>query len=440
MAAHADIERRGKRDLHVKAWLYTIARNRCLSLLRARREQPTDEVVEVSTDRLLSDVEQREDIRALLADFAKLPTEQREALVLSEIGDLSHADIGEVLGCEVSKVKSLVFQARSALIDRRSARETPCEEIREQLATLRGGALRRSQIRHHLEACPGCSEYREEIRRQRAMLAVALPVVPSAALRADVLGSVGLGGSSAAAGAGAAGAGAGASGATGIAGAVAQGGLAKLGVAVAIAATGAGGAAVAHNGGLPLVHKSSATEQFAPGERAGNNPAHTGAAFSGTGAAKSSQAAAAGSNRSASGTTHGFTPTKGASNGAAARQFAASRGKGKHTGTVNKHHKRAVPSHTKPANADRVRHVAAPQRGRNNTPLKAHTRTAPTRTGSAPVARGKTTPTATTTTPTTTNPAPEATVPPPTSTTTTPVPTVVDKPATGTKKTANSAG
>src|SRR5687768_8757319 len=33
-----DAMRRGDRELKLKAWLYTIARNRCLSVLRARRE------------------------------------------------------------------------------------------------------------------------------------------------------------------------------------------------------------------------------------------------------------------------------------------------------------------------------------------------------------------------------------------------------------------
>jgi RNA polymerase sigma factor (sigma-70 family) len=150
IAAHADIERHDRRDLHVKAWLYTIARNRCLSMLRARREQPSDDAVDIATDNLAGEIEQRADLRALLADVTRLPDDQREALVLAEIGDLSHSDISEILGCEVSKVKSLVFQARTALIDRRIARETPCAEIREQLATLRGGALRRSQLRFFL--------------------------------------------------------------------------------------------------------------------------------------------------------------------------------------------------------------------------------------------------------------------------------------------------
>src|SRR3954454_11611600 len=80
IAAHADINRHG-RDLYVKAWLYTIARNRCLSILRARREQPGSHELEIVTDRFDHDVEQREDLRALLADVGKLPDEQREALV-----------------------------------------------------------------------------------------------------------------------------------------------------------------------------------------------------------------------------------------------------------------------------------------------------------------------------------------------------------------------
>lgn len=417
IAAHADVMRHGQRDLHVKAWLYTIARNRCLSVLRARREQPADDALELSTDNFQHDVEQRADLQALLADVAKLPDDQRAALVLSEVGDLSHVEISSVLGCEASKVKSLVFQARSALMDRRDARDTPCEEIREQIATLRGGALRRSQIRHHIEACPGCAKYREEVRRQRAMLAVALPVVPTAALRANVLGSVGVGGSSAAAGAGAVGATAGTgatAGAGGVAGLVAQGGLAKVGVAVALAAAGAGGAATVHNGGLPLLHKATAAPAT-EGKTATTSPAHTGAAFSG--ASPSTNPA---TNRSASGTAHGFTPTTGQSNGAAARDFASTRGKGKHTGTTNKHH------HTKttPAQAqangkskpEHVKHVATPRKPATS-PKQQQTKTAPTKT--APT---KTAPTKTQPAPTATAPAPTAPTSETTPTTTVPAP------------------
>ena len=156
VSAHADIVSSDK-PIRFKAWIYTIARNRCLSILRSRREQPSDDIDRVSTAGLGDEVQHRADLRELLADMQELPDDQRDALILSELGDLSHAEVAEVIDCEVAKVKSLVFQARSGLLERREARETPCHEIREQLATLRGGSLRRGPLRRHLKACPGCT-------------------------------------------------------------------------------------------------------------------------------------------------------------------------------------------------------------------------------------------------------------------------------------------
>ncbi|HWH44176.1 MAG TPA: RNA polymerase sigma factor [Thermoleophilaceae bacterium] len=243
----------GTRDLQVRAWLYTIARNRCLTTLRARREQPAPDLERASTTGLAEEVEQRADLKALVGDLRDLPEEQRSALVLSEVGGLSHAEIAATLGCEVSKVKSLVFQARSGLIERRDARETPCEEIREQLSVLTGGSLRRGPIRRHLKACPGCREFREEVRRQRVMLGVVLPVIPSVGLKESVLAALGVGGGGAAAGGGvmaaiggasAASAPAGGSLAGGLAAALGKAGTIKL-AAAAIAGTAAAGGGVA---------------------------------------------------------------------------------------------------------------------------------------------------------------------------------------------------
>jgi RNA polymerase sigma factor (sigma-70 family) len=205
-AAYGDLLR-DERDIKLKPWLYTIARNRCLTMLRARREQPS-EPPEIPTAGLQDEVQRRADLRELLDDLRQLPEDQRAALLLAEVSDMPHAEIGEVLGCEASKVKALVFRARSGLIQRRDAREIPCGEIREQLATLRGGSLRRTELRHHLRSCPGCRQFREEVRRQRTMLAAVLPVTPSLGLKSSVLAAVGLGGGSA--GGGAAGAAAGA--------------------------------------------------------------------------------------------------------------------------------------------------------------------------------------------------------------------------------------
>ena len=127
----------------------------------------------------------------------ELPDEQRAALLLAEVGGLSHAEIAAVLDCEAARVKALVYRARSSLIARREARERPVDEVREQLANLRGGSLRRTELRLHLRDCPGCREFREQVKRQRQMLAVALPVAPALGLKASVLGAVGIGGGAA---------------------------------------------------------------------------------------------------------------------------------------------------------------------------------------------------------------------------------------------------
>jgi hypothetical protein len=121
---------------------------------------------------------------------AHLPDDQRAALVLAELGDVSHDQIARILGCPREKVKALVFQARSSLLASRVARDTPCADIREQLATLRGGALRRTTLRRHLRECTACSAFREQVRVQRRALGLLLPVVPGVGFKRMVLGAI----------------------------------------------------------------------------------------------------------------------------------------------------------------------------------------------------------------------------------------------------------
>jgi len=179
-----------ERPILLRPWLYGIARHRCLSALRMRREFPVDAVPEPAGDHLGAAVATRDDLRAIFVDITGLPADQRAALVLAELGGLSHEQIARVLDCRRDKVKALVFQARTALAVRRAARETPCGEIREQLATLRGGALRRAALRHHLGACPGCRAFYEEVRLRRRLSRALLPAIPGLGLKRTVLGAL----------------------------------------------------------------------------------------------------------------------------------------------------------------------------------------------------------------------------------------------------------
>jgi RNA polymerase sigma factor (sigma-70 family) len=236
---------RSDRDLHVKPWLYRIARNQCISVLRARRQDAELPGDEPSLVGLSEQVAQRDELRHMLEDLARLPVDQREALVLTELHDNSHVDVAAIIGCEREKVKSLVFQARSSLISSREARDVPCDEVRRQLSVLRGGSLRRNTIRRHLQHCEGCRAFRSEVKRQRQAMAAILPVVPSAALKLGASNAIAAAGvATAAAGggstAGAAGPLAALAGKLGVSTAAVKGAAATVAVTVA-----AGGGAVA---------------------------------------------------------------------------------------------------------------------------------------------------------------------------------------------------
>src|ERR1700744_4773163 len=207
--------RKGESSIALRPWLYTIARNRCLSELRARREAIG--VEELGSDQPLFDgltdqVQRREDLREMLDDMRRLPADQRAALVLFELGDHPQKEIATVLGVRTEKVKALVFQAREALIRGRTARQHPCGDIREQLATTEGRIPARSLLRAHVDRCPGCQSYEHEVSHQRTALALIVPVALAGELKTSVLGSVLHGGGAVAAACGGGG-GAGAGGA-----------------------------------------------------------------------------------------------------------------------------------------------------------------------------------------------------------------------------------
>lgn len=240
IAAYRDLRRSATRQVVLKPWLYAIARNQCLSRLRGRRPSAALEDAELATDGLAGEVQRREDLRQMLADIKRLPEDQRAALVLAELGALSYGEIAQVIGCPPAKVKALVFQARTSLSADRSAREAPCSAVRQQLSTLTGSSLRRTELRRHVRQCAACREFAAGVQRQRTAMAILLPVVPSAGLREGVLGGV------------AANAGGGAAAAAGSSSLVAAGGgvgAGKLVVAGIAAVVGIGGAAAVIGGG-----------------------------------------------------------------------------------------------------------------------------------------------------------------------------------------------
>ncbi|HYJ00490.1 MAG TPA: RNA polymerase sigma factor [Thermoleophilaceae bacterium] len=241
VSVHLGILQASGGQVSFKPWIYTIARNHCGVVLRERRVKRPVRAAEISTAGLRQEVEQRDDLRELLADIERLPELQREAFVLTELRDLSLEQVAEVLDREPTAVKGLVFRARSTMIERREARRVDCLGVRESLQTAGDRDLARGPLRYHLDICPDCSDYLGALHRQRRLLGLALPVIPALALKKSVMTSVGAGGTGAGVGAGAGagtsvgvgmGSGAGA-GAGGVAGGAAAGAAATSGASLA---------------------------------------------------------------------------------------------------------------------------------------------------------------------------------------------------------------
>ena len=175
--------RADSRPVALRPWLFTIARNECLTTLRRRK--PVAELngeIAPGADPV-DQIELRDEVRRVFEGLRELPESQRAALVLAEVHGLSHHEVGNVMGVRADQVKAFVYQARSKLVSERAARDVDCREIREELATARGAALLRGRLRRHVRACPDCRTYADGVARQRRQLGALLPVVPPLALK-----------------------------------------------------------------------------------------------------------------------------------------------------------------------------------------------------------------------------------------------------------------
>ena len=101
---------------NLRAWLFTILRNRFRSLIS--RKHVTAEIGDAELEDLswiAPELEARIEVSAFKRAFRALNPSQREALVLVAVHGLSHERIAEICGCEVGTVKSRVSRARTLL-------------------------------------------------------------------------------------------------------------------------------------------------------------------------------------------------------------------------------------------------------------------------------------------------------------------------------------
>ena len=255
------------REINLRPWLYRIAHNESISLLRARRsDADLDSAAQVGDPSTEALIESRDRLRALAADLTELTEQQRGALLMRELGGLEFAEIAAALGISAAAAKQSVYESRCVLQALQEGRAMDCDVVRRTLSDGDRRMLRGKRLRGHLSSCAGCQDFELGLRERPAELAMLAPPLPLAAAAAMLSGLLG---------SGAAGGGFGAGG--GLVAGLTGGakGVAGVSLATKVATVAVVGTTIVGGGALVVVPDRDADS---PPARTGQAPAATGSA------------------------------------------------------------------------------------------------------------------------------------------------------------------
>lgn len=101
---------------NLRAWLFTILRNEFYTYFRKRKREVEDaDGAIAATVGVHPEQEGHLDMADMQTALAKLPVDQREALLLVSASDMSYEEAAEICGVAVGTIKSRVNRARKKL-------------------------------------------------------------------------------------------------------------------------------------------------------------------------------------------------------------------------------------------------------------------------------------------------------------------------------------
>ena len=176
-----------QRAMAIKPWLYRIAHNEAITLLRRRRQHDSLDAGPEAVSESPGPHDQTivsERMRRLLTDLEQLPERQRSALLLRELNDLTYAEVGAAIDASEQAARQSVYEARVMLMELQQGRELPCDQVRQLISKRDGRVLRPRRVRAHLRSCTGCTSFQHAIHGRRSDLGVIVPPLPAAAAAA----------------------------------------------------------------------------------------------------------------------------------------------------------------------------------------------------------------------------------------------------------------
>ena len=172
-----------RREIALRPWLFRIAHNESISLMRSRDRATPVAPEEIARAGDSDDHEVRERFAALISDIGQLSSHQKSALVMRELSGLEFGEIAAALETSPEAAKQAVYQARVALGELAEGRDMSCDEIRRKVSVEDRRLLRGRRVRAHLRGCSDCREFEHQIRERSGTLAGLAPTisVPGAA-------------------------------------------------------------------------------------------------------------------------------------------------------------------------------------------------------------------------------------------------------------------
>jgi RNA polymerase sigma factor (sigma-70 family) len=184
------------REIALRPWLYRIAHNESMTLIRRRPPAGTPaELHPAAAQDVEASAEARAAIGQLLDDIRSLPERQRGALVMRELGGLEYSEIAAALDTSPAAAKQVIYEARRALFELAKGRDMDCDGVRRMLSDGDGRTARGRALRAHLRGCTDCRDFQSLTAARRSSLASLLPGMPVAAASV-VRGLIAGGGSS----------------------------------------------------------------------------------------------------------------------------------------------------------------------------------------------------------------------------------------------------
>jgi RNA polymerase sigma-70 factor (ECF subfamily) len=109
-------------EMKFSTWLFASARNAAIDRIRWRSRHRTESIESapeiVASSGTAEEVNAREIGDQIAAAIAKLPEDQKTAIVLSEYHGMSYAEIAGVMRCSEKSVESRLYRAKQTLRER----------------------------------------------------------------------------------------------------------------------------------------------------------------------------------------------------------------------------------------------------------------------------------------------------------------------------------